>query len=147
MLEWVAMPSSRGSSQPSDGTKVSRIAHGIFTSCATEEAQEYWNGSLSPLKLIFLTQESNQGLLHCRGLLYQLSYQRIPSSKAKHKRSKSGWWLNSWKSPPLSQHSCNNPPTYSPMKLPSPIKTDNPIPWGLSPSEMAHILSIEGISP
>ena len=32
-------------------------------------------GSLSLLQQIFVTQESNQGLLHCRGILYQLSYQ------------------------------------------------------------------------
>ena len=32
-------------------------------------------GSLSCLQRIFLTQESNQGLLHCRRILYQLSYQ------------------------------------------------------------------------
>ena len=32
-------------------------------------------GSLSPLQWIFLTQESNWGLLHCRKMLYQLSYQ------------------------------------------------------------------------
>ena len=36
-------------------------------------------GSLSLLQ-IFLTQESNQGLLHCRQILYQLSYQGSPSS-------------------------------------------------------------------
>ena len=30
-------------------------------------------GSLSFLQQIFLTQESNQGLLHCRQILYQLS--------------------------------------------------------------------------
>ena len=32
-------------------------------------------GSLSLLQQIFLTQESNRGLLHCRQILYQLSYQ------------------------------------------------------------------------
>ena len=32
-------------------------------------------GSLSLLQWFFLTQESNQGLLHCRRILYQLSYQ------------------------------------------------------------------------
>ena len=32
-------------------------------------------GSLSLLQGIFLTQESNWGLLHCRWILYQLSYQ------------------------------------------------------------------------
>ena len=31
-------------------------------------------GSLSLLQGIFLTQESNQGLLHCRQILYQPSY-------------------------------------------------------------------------
>ena len=34
--------------------------------------------SLSLFQWIFLTQESNQGLLHCRQILYQLSYQRSP---------------------------------------------------------------------
>ena len=32
-------------------------------------------GSLSLFQGIFLTQELNQGLLHCRQILYQLSYQ------------------------------------------------------------------------
>ena len=31
-------------------------------------------GGLSLLQQIFPTQESNQGLLHCRQILYQLSY-------------------------------------------------------------------------
>ena len=31
ILEWVAMPSSRGSSQPRGGTQVSQIAGGFFT--------------------------------------------------------------------------------------------------------------------
>ena len=35
-------------------------------------------GGLPLLQQIFLTQESNQGLLHCRQILYQLSYQRSP---------------------------------------------------------------------
>ena len=35
--------------------------------------------SLSLLQGIFLTQESNQGLLHCRWILYQLSYQGSPT--------------------------------------------------------------------
>ena len=34
--------------------------------------------SLSLLQGIFLTQESNQDLLHCRQILYQLSYQGSP---------------------------------------------------------------------
>ena len=35
-------------------------------------------GSLSLLQQIFLTQDSNQGLLHYRQILYQLSYQGSP---------------------------------------------------------------------
>ena len=35
-------------------------------------------GSLSLLQQIFSTQELNQGLLHCRWILYQLSYQGSP---------------------------------------------------------------------
>ena len=42
------------------------------------EAQEYWSGSLSLLQWIFLTQGLNWGLLHCRQILYLLSYQGGP---------------------------------------------------------------------
>ena len=37
-------------------------------------------GSLSFLQQIFPTQELDQGLLHCRQILYQLSYQGSPMS-------------------------------------------------------------------
>ena len=39
VLEWVAFPFSRGSSQPRDQTQDSHIAGGFFTSWATREAQ------------------------------------------------------------------------------------------------------------
>ena len=39
ILEWVAFPFSRGSSQPRDQTQVSCIAGGLFTKWATREAQ------------------------------------------------------------------------------------------------------------
>ena len=44
VLEWVAIPFSRGSSQPRDQTQVSRIAGKFFTNWATSEAQEYLSG-------------------------------------------------------------------------------------------------------
>ena len=47
-LEWVAMPSCRGSSRPRDPTQVFLIAGGFFTSRVTREAQEYWCGQLIP---------------------------------------------------------------------------------------------------
>ena len=49
ILEWVAFPFSRESSQPRAQTQVSSIAGGFFTSWATREAQEYWSGWPVPL--------------------------------------------------------------------------------------------------
>ena len=43
ILEWVAFPFSRGSSQPRDRTQVSHIAGRFFTSWTTREVQEYWS--------------------------------------------------------------------------------------------------------
>ena len=48
ILEQVAFPISRGSSQTRDQTQVSHIVDGFFTSWATREAQEYWSGSPIP---------------------------------------------------------------------------------------------------
>ena len=43
ILEWVIYPSSSGSSQPRNRTRVSCIAGRFFTSWATREAQKYEN--------------------------------------------------------------------------------------------------------
>ena len=65
ILEWVAIPFSRTSSQPRDRTQVSCTASRFFTRLDSMEAQKYWNGKpiLSPANL--LSQESN--LLHSSG--------------------------------------------------------------------------------
>ena len=44
ILEWVAFPFSRGSSQPRDWNQVSRVVGRFYTSWAPREAQEYWSG-------------------------------------------------------------------------------------------------------
>ena len=44
VLEGLAFPFSRRSSQLCDKTQVSHIADGFFTSWATREAQEHWTG-------------------------------------------------------------------------------------------------------
>ena len=44
ILEWVAMPFSRGYSQPRDGTQVSHIAGVFFTNWGPRETHEYWSG-------------------------------------------------------------------------------------------------------
>ena len=78
-VEWLAMPSSRGSSPPRDGTQVSRSAGGFLT--ISEPPGKPVNigvGCHSFPQWIFPTHESNQGLLRCRWILYQLTYQTKP---------------------------------------------------------------------
>ena len=48
--------------------------HGLYSPW-NSPGQNTGVGSLSLLQRIFLTQESNQDLLHFRQILYQLSYQ------------------------------------------------------------------------
>ena len=74
--EWVAMPSSRGSSQPRDWTRSPALQADSLPAEPQEKSKNTGVGSLSLLQRLFLTQESNQGLLHCRQILYQLSYER-----------------------------------------------------------------------
>ena len=50
-LEWVAMPSSRGSSWPWDWPQVSSTAGGFFTVWATREAPYPWQLSICSLYL------------------------------------------------------------------------------------------------
>ena len=66
---------SRGSFQPRDRTQISRIAGYSLPAEPQGKPKNTGVGSLSLLQQIFLTQESNWGLLHCRWILYQLSYQ------------------------------------------------------------------------
>ena len=68
ILEWVAFPFSRGSSQP-------RYPAWQVDSLPAEPQGKLKNtgvGSLSLLQRIFPTQESNRGLLHFRQIFYQL---------------------------------------------------------------------------
>ena len=53
--------------------------HGLY-SPQNSPGQNIGVGSLSLLQGIFPTQESSQGFLHCRRILYQLSYQGSPLS-------------------------------------------------------------------
>ena len=74
ILEWVAMPSSRGSYPPRSFT----LQVDSLPSEPPVKPKNTTVGSLCLLWGIFSTQELNQGLLHCRQVLYQLSYQGIP---------------------------------------------------------------------
>ena len=93
------MPSPRGSSQPRDQTQVSCITGRVFTIQPPGKPKNTGVDSLYllqgnfpvlgvqlacceltglPLPGLIPTQESNPGVLHCRQILYQLSYQRSP---------------------------------------------------------------------
>ena len=52
----VAMPSSRGSSQPRHQTQVSRVADGFFTSRATREAPVWHSKCSISIQFILVTQ-------------------------------------------------------------------------------------------
>ena len=105
ILEWVAYPFPRGSSQLRNRTRVSCIAGGLFSSkfpftspmwsesCSVVSSslpphglyspqnslgQNTGVGSLSLLQGIFPTQGLNPGLPHCWQVLYQLSHQGSP---------------------------------------------------------------------
>ena len=83
MLEWVAISFSTGSSWLRDRTWISCIAGRWFIIWATRETPL--------LQKNFPTQESNQGLQHCRWILYQLCCLGIPnqSAEATHQLSAS----------------------------------------------------------
>ena len=61
ILEWVAIPFSRGSSQFRDWTQVSHIAGKFFTKFDTREAQEYWSGLPIPSPVEFPNPEIEPG--------------------------------------------------------------------------------------
>ena len=79
MLEWVAMLSSRGSSQQRDETRSPTLQADSLPSEPPGKPKNTGVGSLSLLQGNFRTQELNQGLLHCRWILYQLSYPGSPT--------------------------------------------------------------------
>ena len=95
ILEWVAMPSSRASSQCRDGTQDSHIADGFFTIWATKvkvaqsyvtlcDPMEYTALGILQARILkwvafpFLGDLPNPDLLHCRQILYQLNYKGSP---------------------------------------------------------------------
>ena len=75
ILEWVAFPPP--GDLPNPGIKARSPALHVDSLPAEPQGKPKNTGvcSLSLLQGIFPTQESNPGLLHCRQILYQLSYQ------------------------------------------------------------------------
>ena len=70
ILEWVAVSFSRGPSQPRSRT----LEVNSLRAKPPGKPKNPGMGSLSLLQRIIPTKESNWGLLHCKQILYQLSY-------------------------------------------------------------------------
>ena len=82
ILEWVAIPLSRDlphppTPAPPPGIELMSppLQADFLPSESPGKPKNTGVGSLSLLQRNFLTQEWNQGLLHCRQILYQPSYQ------------------------------------------------------------------------
>ena len=81
-------------------------------------------GSLSLLQGIFLTQELNRGLLHCRRILYQLSYREAPKEPVGRKQNANLTYPSS--NPRCALTSC----TTLTFVLISQFQVSSPIKWG-----------------
>ena len=78
ILEWVAHPFSRGSSQPGIEPRSPELQADSLPAEPPGKPNNIAMGSLSLLQGIFSTQESSRGLPHRRRILYQLSYEGSP---------------------------------------------------------------------
>ena len=90
-------------------------------------------GSLSLLQRIFLTQELNWGLPHCRQILYQLSYQDKVATKS---------WQNSYfwvRCSPSFLHPDSR------IQIPSkPLLSSISVPPGITSGEKAAVIMLGG---
>ena len=84
ILEWVAFPLYRGSSEPRDPTRSTALQADSFPAEPPGKPKNIGVGSHSFLQRIFLTQELNRSLLHCRWILYQLNHQGSPAFNLVH---------------------------------------------------------------
>ena len=75
ILEWAAFTFPRGSSQPRVEPRSPSLQVDSLPAESQGKPENTGVGSLSLLQWIFPTQKSNWDLLHCRQILYQLSYQ------------------------------------------------------------------------
>ena len=80
ILEWIPFPFSRGFSQPRNQTTSTALQVDSLPAKPQGKSRNTGVGGLSLLQWIFPTQELNQDLLHCRLILYQLSYQGRPDT-------------------------------------------------------------------
>ena len=96
IMEWVTFPSP--GHLPNPGTKPRSPTLQAHSLPAEPQRKPKNTGvdSLSLLQWIFLTQELNRGLLHCRWILYQLSSHFVFFNTGKYMSVRhQGWWQDS----------------------------------------------------
>ena len=74
----LSCPPPGESSQPRGRNQISLIAADSLPTESPGKTKNSGLGSLSLLQGIFPTKQPNQGLLHCKQILYQLTYQESP---------------------------------------------------------------------
>ena len=79
ILEWVPFPSPKELPNPEMEPSSPTLQADSLPAEPQGKPKNTGVGSLSLLQRIFLTQESNRGLLYCWWILYQLNYQGSPS--------------------------------------------------------------------
>ena len=109
ILEWVAFPFSKDLPNPGTEPRSPTLQANSLPAEPQGKPKNTRVGNLSLLQGIFLTQESNRGLLHCRWILYQLSHKESPNGceswttkKAEHQRIdafKLWHWRRLWRVP------------------------------------------------
>ena len=78
ILEWQPFPSPGDLPNPGTEPRSPALQADSLPVKPQGKPKNTGEGSLSLLQRIFQTQESNRRLLHCRQILYQLSYQGSP---------------------------------------------------------------------
>ena len=91
ILEWVATPFSRESSKPRIEPRFPTLWADSLSAELQGKPKNSGMGSLSLLQWTFPTQELNQGLLHCRRILYQLSYEGSPPWPVEEGKVRERW--------------------------------------------------------
>ena len=83
ILQWVALPFSGDLPNPGIEPRSPTLQADYLPAEPQEKPRNSWVGRLSLLQQIFPAQELNWGLLHCRQILYPLSYQGSPKQPYK----------------------------------------------------------------
>ena len=138
ILEWVPFPSPEDLPNPGIEPRFPALWVDSLPAEPQRKPNNTGMGSPSLLQQIFPTQESNQGLLHCRWILYQLSYQGSPKRCQPYFFKKSLWklkltplgyrgedpcrgprWSQSWQGVCGMGWGTQRPKTISPMAIPT----------------------------